>query len=148
MLNPSFQQVPDFLKEKGYKNPDQILDAPFHKAVDTDKPFFLWMQQNQDAIRYFHPSLAAFESPVLWTAVVPLAEILKDADKNVPIFVDVGGGTGAQCAAFRKATKEHFSGRVINQDLPQTIAEAPKDEDIEMMAQDFFQEQQIQGSSL
>lgn len=78
-------------------------------------------------------------------SVVPLAERLRGADKNVPLFVDIGGGHGYQCAAFRKATAEHFHGRVINQDLPETLAEAPKYEDIEMMAQNYYKKQQIQG---
>ena len=146
-LNKAFQELPDFLKENGYKNPDQILDTAFHRAFNTKMQFFLFMQQDQEAIRYFHPSLTAFESSISWTTVVPLAEKLREADKNVPLFVDVGGGHGYQCAAFRKATAAHFPGRVINQDLPETLAEAPKYEDIEMMTQDFYQKQQIQGSS-
>ncbi len=145
-LNKAFQELPDFLKEKGYKNPDQSLDTAFHRAYNTKMQFFLFMQQDQETIRYFHPSLTAFESSVSWTAVVPLAEKLQEADKNVPLFVDIGGGHGYQCAAFRKATAEHFPGRVINQDLPETLAEAPKYEDIEMMAQNFYQKQQIQGA--
>jgi hypothetical protein len=145
-LNKAFQELPKSLKEQGYKNPDHTLDTAFHRAYNTKMQFFLWMQQDQETIRYFHPSLTAFESPIAWTAVVPLAEKLRDADKNAPLFVDVGGGHGFQCAAFRKATAEKFPGRVINQDLPETLAEAPKYEDIEMMAQDFYQKQQIQGS--
>ena len=146
MLNKSFQDLPSFLKETGYKNPDHTLDTAFHRAFKTDEQFFLFMQKDTETIRYFHPSLTAFKSPVIWTTVVPLAEKLQDADKNKPLFVDVGGGHGYQCAAFREATRERFSGRVINQDLPPTLAEAPKYEDIEMMAQNFYEEQQILGS--
>lgn len=145
-LNKAFQELPDFLKEKGYKNSDQTLDTAFHRAYSTKMQFFLFMQQDQETIRDFHASLPAFESSTPWTAVVPLAEKLREADKNLPLFVDVGGGHGYQCVAFRKATAEHFPGRVINQDLPETLSEAPRYEDIEMMAQDFYQKQQIQGS--
>ena len=146
ILNKVFQKLPDFLKEKGYKNPDKTLDTAFHKAYNTKMQFFLIMQQDQEALRSFHPSLTAFKSPVEWTAVVPLAEKLREADKNAPLFVDVGGGHGYQCAAFRKATEENFPGRVINQDLPETLAEAPKYDNTEMMAQDFYRRQQIQGT--
>lgn len=146
-LNKAFQELPALLKEKGYKNPDQALDTAFHRAFNTKEQFFLFIQQDPETIRYFHPSLTAFASPVSWTSVVPLAQKLQEADKNEPLFVDVGGGHGYQCAAFRKATAEHFPGRVINQDLPETLAEAPKHEDIEMMVQNFYEKQQIQGSS-
>ncbi|KAL9622889.1 MAG: hypothetical protein Q9160_002815 [Pyrenula sp. 1 TL-2023] len=143
-LNKAFQQLPAFLKENGYKNPNQALDTAFHQAFDTKLQFFQFFQQDKDAIRYFHASLTAFKSPIEWTAAIPLAEKLREADENAPLFVDVGGGHGNQCMAFRKATKESFSGRVVSQDLPETLAEAPKHENIEMMAQDFFQKQQIQ----
>ena len=145
-LNKAFQELPDVLKENRYKNPDQSNGTAFHRAFNTREQFFLYIQQHPETIRYFHPSITAFESPVAWTSVLPLGEMLRDADKNAPLFVDVGGGHGYQCAAFRKATAEHFPGRVINQDLPPTLAEAPKYEDIEMMAQNFYEKQHIQGS--
>jgi demethylsterigmatocystin 6-O-methyltransferase len=144
-LNKALHALPDYLKEKEYKNPDQHHDTAYHRAFDTKEQFFHYLQNRPEIIRYFYPSLTAFKSPVSWTSVVPLAEKLKDADDNAPIFVDVGGGHGYQCAAFREATRAQFPGRVINQDLPGTLAEAPKYEDIEMMNQDFYQKNQIQG---
>jgi demethylsterigmatocystin 6-O-methyltransferase len=145
ILNKAYQELPKLLKETKYKNPDHTSDTSFHRAYDTKLPFFLFLQQDPETIRYFQQSLAAFESPISWTTAVPLAEKLQEADKNAPLFVDIGGGHGSQCAAFRKAT-EHFPGRVINQDLPETLASAPKNEDVEMMAQNFFEKNQIQGS--
>ena len=84
------------------------------------------MQRDQETIRYFHPSPTASKSPVLWAAVVPPAEKLQGAGKGAPLFVNIGGGHGYQCAAFRDATVEHFSGCIINPDLAETLAEAPK----------------------
>ncbi|PQE06383.1 O-methyl transferase B protein [Rutstroemia sp. NJR-2017a WRK4] len=147
-LNKALHALPDYLKEKEYKNPDQHHDTAYHRAFDTKEQFFHYLQNSPEIIRYFYPSLTAFKSPVSWTSVVPLAEKLKDADANAPLFVDVGGGHGYQCAAFREATREQFPGRVINQDLPGTLAEAPKYEDIEMMNQDFYQKNQIQGARI
>jgi demethylsterigmatocystin 6-O-methyltransferase len=146
ILNPAFQKIPEFLKDKKYKNPEETLDTPFHRAFYTDEQFFLWFQKQAEMIGHFHPHLTAFKSPVLWTSVVPLAEMLQGADKNTPLFVDVGGGHGFQCEAFRKATAKQFpGGRVINQDLPETLKEAPHYDDIEMMVQNFYEEQQIKG---
>ena len=144
-LNKTIQELPDFLKEKGYRDVNTPLDAPFQRAYKTDMQCFPWMQQHPETVSTFQPSLSTFESPTSWTTVVPLKEILSGMDGSVPLFVDIGGGYGFQCAAFRKATSEQFSGRVINQDLSETLASAPKYEDIEMMMQDFFEEQKIQG---
>ncbi|KAF7948887.1 hypothetical protein EAE96_008069 [Botrytis aclada] len=148
-LNKAFQELPDFLKESRYRNPEQPLDTAFHRAFDTKEQFFLYVQNVPEIIKYFYPSLTAFKSPVSWTSVVPLVEKLREADTNVPLFVDIGGGHGYQCDAFRKATAEHLlPGRVVLQDLPGTLAEAPKYKDIEMMAQDFYEKQQIQGANI
>lgn len=144
-LNRAFQELPGYLKEKSYKNPNQLLDTAFHKAYDTKLPYFLWVQSHPDIMKYFFPSLSAFASPTTWAHVVPLDEKLKDMDSNAPLFVDIGGGQGAQCAAFYKAISGRFSGRVINQDLPETLAYAPREEGVEMMVQDFYEEQKIKG---
>ncbi|TVY21109.1 Demethylsterigmatocystin 6-O-methyltransferase [Lachnellula arida] len=148
-LNPAIQKLPAFLKDKEYKNPDTTLDTAFHRAFDTNKQFFLWFQEQEELLACFHSHLTAFKSPVLWTSVVPLAEILQGADTNKPIFVDVGGGHGFQCEAFRNAVAKRFpGGRVINQDLPETLSEAPHYDGIEMMAQNFYEEQQIKGARI
>ncbi|CAG8958658.1 hypothetical protein HYFRA_00011499 [Hymenoscyphus fraxineus] len=147
-MNKAFQELPDYLKETGYKNPEQVMDTAFNRAFKTKEQFFPFIQKDPETIRFFYPSLIAHQSPVTWTSVFPLHERLKDADQNAPLFVDVGGGHGYQCAAFRKATEERFSGRVINQDLPGTLAAAPKYENIEMMAQNFYEKQQIQGAKI
>lgn len=146
ILNKALEELPRLLKEAKYQNPDHTSDNSFHRAYDTKLPFFVYLQRDPEAIQYFQASLAAFESPVSWTTAVPLIEKLQGADQNAPLFVDIGGGHGSQCAAFRKAIAGHFSGRVINQDLPETLASAPKNEGIEMMSQNFYEKNQIQGS--
>lgn len=117
ILNKSWQVLPPTLKEQGYENPDHTSGTAFHKVFDTREQFFLFMRNNQRTIRYFHPSLTAFESPVSWSIVAPLAKLLEGTDYERPLFVDVGGGHGFQCAAFREATKDKIPmGRVINHD--------------------------------
>lgn len=143
ILNKALQELPKMLKETKYKNPDHTSDTSFQRAYETKLPFFLFLQQDPDKIRYFQKSLSTFESPISWTTAVPLAEKLQGTDKNTPLFVDIGGGHGSQCAAFRKATQ--LPGRVINQDLPETLASAPESEGVEMMVQNFFEKNQIQG---
>ena len=75
---------------------------------------------------------------------MPLTKRLQSAEPGAPLFVDVGGGQGAQWVAFREATKT-FSGRVVLQDLPETLAHAPAHECLEKMTQNFFDGQGIKG---
>jgi hypothetical protein len=131
------------LKETKYKNSDQTSATCFQRAYDTKLPFFLYLQQDSEKIRYFQEGLSTFESPTSWTNAVPLTEKLQGSDENAPLFVDIGGGYGSQCAVFRKATQ--LPGRVICQDLPETVASAPKHEGVEMMAQSFLEKNHIQG---
>lgn len=144
ILNKAFQELPKMVKETRCKNLDHTSDTSFHQAYDAKLPFFIFLQQDPETIRYFQNSLAAFESPVSWITAVPLTERLQGTDKDTLLFVDIGGGHGSQCRSFRQATQ--VPGRVINQDLPQTLASAPAIEGVEMMAQNFFEENKIKGS--
>ena len=146
ILNKAFQELPKYLRDKGYKSPDQPLDTAFHQAFDTKEQFFPFLQQDSDSMQNLHASLGAFDGPVSWMTVVALDDKLRDSDENTVLLVDIGGGPGLQCAEFRKATAGRFVGRVVNQDLPNTLAGAPKHEGVEMMVQDFYQKQQIRGS--
>ena len=146
ILNKAFQELPKYLKDKGYQSPDQPLDTAFHQAFDTKEQFFLFLQQDPESMQNLHASLGAFDGPVSWTTVVPLDEKLQNSDENTVLLVDIGGGPGLQCAEFRKAIAGRFIGRVVNQDLPNTLARAPNHEGVEMMVQDFYQKQQIRGS--
>ena len=105
-------------------------------------------------LQNFLGMLPSLENAKPWTSVAPLAEKLERAlataeDGPAPpvLFVDVGGGGGGQCEYFRKATADRFAGRVILQDLPQTVAAAPERDGVEKMEQDFFKEQAVKGSS-
>ena len=73
-------------------------------------------------------------------------ERLRGTDASTPIFVDIGGGHGFQCAAFgAAAAAAGWPGRVIHQDLPGTLAAAPAYPGVAKMEQDFFSRQQIRG---
>jgi demethylsterigmatocystin 6-O-methyltransferase len=124
-LNKAFQELLPFLKETELKNPDKATDTAFHRAFHIREQFFLFIQKDPETLRYFYPSLTAFTSPVSWASAVSLDEKLKKADSQKPLFVNIGGGHGYQCDSFRKAIANRFIGRVINQGLPRTLAEAP-----------------------
>ena len=63
------------------------------------------------------------------------------------LFVDVGGALGHQGQLVRQKFP-HLNGRVINQDLAEMLQAAPPPAcNIEFVAQDFFQPQQLQGKS-
>ena len=146
-VDKCLQELPNFVKSKDYKSVMDSFDAPFHRAFKTDQRAFLWVQTQPLVLNNFLRHWPSMQSPNPWTASVPLDMYLRRADKGAPLFIDVGGGLGLQCVAFKQAAEHHgFEGRIIQQDLPQTLDQAPSHEGVEKMVQDFFQGQAVKGS--
>lgn len=82
-----------------------------------------------------------------WLDVVPFEEISSNQDPETPIFVDVGGSIGHQCAAL-KARHPNIPGRIIYQDLPPVIPHGLKIPGVEPMVHDFWQEQPVKGARI
>lgn len=67
--------------------------------------------------------------------------------KASPIFfVDVGGGYGQKSIALKQAISG-LPGRIVVQDQPIFINQAPTIEGIEFMVYDFFTEQPLKGKA-
>jgi demethylsterigmatocystin 6-O-methyltransferase len=81
-----------------------------------------------------------------WLDVFPLKEHLGgDIQAETPVFVDVGGSFGQQCARLR-AKYPDLPGRVICQDLPATLEHAPQIPGVDFLAQDFFEANTVKGA--
>lgn len=65
-------------------------------------------------------------------------------DAETPVFVDVGGGIGSQCANF-KTKLPSLPGRVILQDLPVVLEHALDTKGVEISAHNFWTEQPVKG---
>jgi demethylsterigmatocystin 6-O-methyltransferase len=82
-----------------------------------------------------------------WLDAYPWRERTQGVAADQALFVDIGGGRGQQCEALRAALPD-LPNRVILQDLPTTIAQAPKHAGVEAMEQDFFHPQQVRGARI
>lgn len=80
-----------------------------------------------------------------WLAVYPVKEETKGLDPEAPLLVDIGGSIGHICAQF-KQTFPDIPGRVILQDLPETVAAALPTPGVENIAHDFFTPQPIKDA--
>ena len=79
-----------------------------------------------------------------WLSVYPIERDAENVDPARPLFVDIGGGLGHQCQLLRQK-KPELQGKVILQDLPVTLQNAPPIQGVGFVEQDFFQPQRIQG---
>ena len=79
-----------------------------------------------------------------WLDVVPFMQETTSLEPERVHFVDVGGSFGHQCARL-KAKYPDLPGRIVLQDLPETIKQARPIEGVEFMAHDFFTPQPVKG---
>jgi hypothetical protein len=79
-----------------------------------------------------------------WFDVAPFTQEVSPFNPERAHFVDVGGSIGHQCARL-KAKYPNLPGRIILQDLPETIKAARPIEGVEFMAHDFFKPQPVKG---
>ncbi|ETS81750.1 hypothetical protein PFICI_06752 [Pestalotiopsis fici W106-1] len=146
-IAPCLQVAPQFFKNSNYANPSNVVDTPFQKAFQTELPAFVWMQSHPEIVADFGLWMTAVHNgKKAWMDVVDFTALVGEADAEMPVFVDVGGGVGSQCALL-KARLPNLTGRVILQDLPVVIEHhALPTDGVEKMAFDFWGEQPVKGA--
>jgi len=147
---PTNSALPDFLIQRGYKNIVSATDTAFNKGWKTDLPCFSYLRAQPKLFGYLHHALQ-IQYREHWLSKFPLDKYLEDykacEHPDKVLFVDVGGSHGIQCAML-KQKYPHLQGRVILQDLQETIASAKPLSGVEMMAQDYLEAQKVQGAKL
>lgn len=86
-----------------------------------------------------------------WFAIYPFADEIGQACQSSPddvLLVDVGGNRGADILDFHKSHGD-LSGRLVLQDLPETIAQVEQSAmaGIELQPYDFFEPQPVEGAA-
>ena len=147
-LLPCWQALPEFLSKTEYRNPWNPANTPFQKAFKTEMSAFEWALSVPKSFDDFNLWMAAFhEGKQLFLDVYPFEEKLcNGAQPEDVLFVDVGGGIGQQCVAFKKRLS-HVPGRVINQDLAPVISQASQYDGVEHEEHDFMKDQPVKGES-
>ena len=144
---PVYLHMPQYLKETSYKNPDSFTDGMWQRGLKTDQITFDYIHADKQRSAGFNLFMKGQRgSQTKCFASYPFEEETKGWPAEKPLFVDVGGGSGHQTAAFKKEYP-NLPGRVILEDLPEPVEDA-KDvvpADVERIAHDFFKPQPIKG---
>ena len=144
-LVPGLIRVPEKLKGNNFRSLTSGTDTVYSDLHGREGT--LWSFLTPEEIRVFNGFMPAYNIEHRdWLDVYPAQERLiegANADAQSVLFVDVGGNTGSQAAAFRRQFPG-ARGRVIVQDLPQAL-QSPEP-GIEVMPQDFFMPQAIHGA--
>lgn len=144
---PGILKAPEFFKATKYQNPESMTETPFQIAHNTDRPAFEWAHVNRpDLTAEFGLWMTAMRGQKTWLDVIDFEALLagSSTDAETPVFVDVGGGIGSQCALF-KSRLPNLPGRVVLQDLPVVIEHALVTEGVENTGHDFWLEQPVKS---
>lgn len=143
---PTCLALPEYFKKRNYQPITSNKDLPFQIALKTDLAPFDWMRQHPEQMKSLGQAMA-IERGRQWTDTYPVPEKVGSftPDPDSALLVDVGGGFGQQAVDFQ--TKfPNLPGRIIVQDIPETLSRAPAVDGIEFVVQDFFQPQEIKGA--
>ncbi|KAI4265233.1 MAG: hypothetical protein L6R38_009566 [Xanthoria sp. 2 TBL-2021] len=148
---PLYVDLPRFLVQNSYQNPTDSRNTVHSLTYNTPLDHFDWMKGNPEHYAALNKYMAANRMTKTGINAFPFEEkvpsLFESESPETALFVDVGGGRGQMCRAFR-AKHPDLPGRVILQDLQLIIAEAPSVDGIEAMAHDFFHQQPIQGAKI
>ncbi|KAJ2999001.1 hypothetical protein NUW58_g141 [Xylaria curta] len=145
-IGPQYQVLPSFLRTTGYSNPTNELLTVFQQAWATSQHQFPWFAEHPEELQYFNDYMALRRKPeISWLSVYPVEKEAAGCGNTRPIYVNIGGGIGHQCAQF-KDKYPALAGRVILQDLPHSISNALPTPGVENMAHDFFEPQPVKGA--
>ncbi|KAF2223770.1 S-adenosyl-L-methionine-dependent methyltransferase [Elsinoe ampelina] len=142
-------QISDYLRDRGYQNPADPVDAPLQEAFGTKEHFFPFISKDPLLIGSFNDFMGAYrDGKESWLNFFPFEDrVLKDANPTEKVLVDVGGGLGHDLTAVVKAVPD-LRGRVVLQDREEVIAGIQHlDESIEKQAHDFFTPQAVKAKA-
>lgn len=133
------------MKEMKYSTSVDPMHTVFQNAWKTDEHLIEWHWKQPEFLQHFNDYMVVNRNPnVSWLSVYPVEAEMKDWDPAAPVYVDIGGGVGHQCAQM-KDRFPHTPGRVILQDLPHSIEKALDTPGVEKMAYNFFEPQPVKG---
>jgi hypothetical protein len=137
VVAPASQYYPSSLAEHGLVDRSGRKPFVFHEWAKTSLDLYPWLKTQPDLLASFQ-NLMTVDRGGDWLGCVPFA----DDGRPEAFFVDVGGNVGHQSKRLL-ALHPHLAGRVVVQDLPETVAAAPPAEGITFTAHDFFTPQPV-----
>ncbi|KAJ5121034.1 uncharacterized protein N7515_008995 [Penicillium bovifimosum] len=144
-------QLPAYFQEKGWQNPNNVLDGPFQYATKTKSHYFDFLAGEPYYQQAFNTvmTISHRRQGQNWFDFFPVEEKLGGVvDESDVLLVDVGGSQGGDIIAFQKRFP-HLRGRLVLQDLPvviEAIQERELPARIEPQGYDFFEPQTVTGA--
>ena len=137
--------LPNFMQQTSFQTPPGTKCA-WQQSVKTDMDWFPYYKQHPKQLSYFQ-KLMSVPRDGDWLDVVSFADEAANVSPDSALFVDIGGNIGHQSKRLR-AKYPTLPGKVIVQDLPETVSVAAAAPGVEFMAYDFFTPQPVEGERM
>ncbi|KAI1140152.1 S-adenosyl-L-methionine-dependent methyltransferase [Hypoxylon sp. FL0543] len=153
--------LPAFLRRHAYNPPEDKSDTAFaqgNRVTPEEPTFFDWLKTRPENARNFNIFMTAHRMGLKsWMDRPEVINEIVQAFKKVTAgkeggeekgvsFVDIGGGVGHQCKAF-KSRVPGLKGKIILEDLEEVVANAELEEGIEKIGLDFLRGQPVKGAA-
>ncbi|KAI1178298.1 S-adenosyl-L-methionine-dependent methyltransferase [Nemania sp. FL0916] len=146
-IGPCLQAFPGFLADTEYQDVTTSFNTAFQRAFDTKETAFQWLPKYPERFGPLQQVMTVQGAAgVSWFDVFPFEKEL--ASFTGPCaFVDVGGGFGHQCQVLLSRFPKLLGGKVVLQDLKETIVNIPPQfEGFEKMEHNFFTPQPVKAA--
>lgn len=128
---------------------DGVFQSAWKRSGD---PLWVWLHESPRLAENFNLFMKAQRSSTPncfdFYSLAPTSPV-RGADDPRPVFVDVGGGAGHQCAALARKYPD-LAGKIVLQDLAQPIADAKSSgilpTGVTATVHDFFTPQPVVGA--
>ncbi|OKL57751.1 hypothetical protein UA08_07103 [Talaromyces atroroseus] len=138
----------EYLKNNGYKSPDDAYNSPFQFAYQTQDHYFEWLKKDPEEQQAFNKTMTVGRQAMgtLWFEYFPVVEKLQASPERT-LLVDIGGGIGYDLSQLKKEFPD-LPGRLVVQDLPEVIDDIsePLPDGVEAVKYDMFTPQPIVGA--
>ncbi|KAI0099400.1 S-adenosyl-L-methionine-dependent methyltransferase [Daldinia grandis] len=157
----SMVNLPAFLRLHAYNPPDAKSDTAFalgNRVRPNEATFFDWLKTRPENAKYFNVFMGSHRTGVkTWLDRPEVINEITDAFKKVTArkeggeekgvsFVDIGGGIGHQCKAFKKRVP-NLKGTIVLEDLEEVVANAELELGIEKLGVNFLEGQPVKGAA-
>lgn len=148
---PLTANLAQFLAQTSYQNPTESTKTVHQLTFDTNMHRFEWMKVHPEHSMILNNFMAS--NRLMMTGIeafpfedkVPYFNEKTQQDPSTVLLVDVGGGKGQMCRAFKDRFPK-LPGRVVVQDLPNIVSSSGQG--IEAMPYDFFTPQPVKGAKI
>jgi hypothetical protein len=150
--DPSTLQAPPYFRTHTHEDLYDLKKSPYAYAVGLEGlTYYEAISHDPDRFNMFNMTLTQMEKSVPILGMLPFESLKKEveAEPEIPLIVDIGGGRGQALLAIQGQALGRFGAKMILQDRPDVLDSLTEEDipGIEKMAYDFFTPQPVKSNS-